>query len=81
MTKTPARKQRASLMTTLAEPPRMQTSAPDNIKERKDVDLNFKVPDEFKRDFKIAAIEAGLKQRELLFACFDLWKEMQAQRK
>lgn len=76
MTKPPVRRPRASLVTSLAEPPRMQAAdTPDNIKEKKDVDMNFKVPPDFKREFKVSAATHGLKQRELLFECYKVWKE------
>lgn len=40
--------------------------------------LNFKVPRSFKKDFKQAALNADLKQVELLTAMFDLWKQHHA---
>lgn len=75
MTKPPVRKPRASLVTSLADVPRMAVPTPDNIREKKDVDLNFKVPEDFKREFKVSAATHGLKQRELLFECYRVWKE------
>src|SRR5690606_8631099 len=54
MTKPPVRKPRASLVTSLADVPRMAVPTPDNIREKKDVDLNFKVPEDFKREFKVS---------------------------
>jgi hypothetical protein len=38
------------------------------------VALNFRVPDEFKRDFKIASATFGITQSELLQQAFKLWK-------
>ena len=37
--------------------------------------LNFKVPSEFKRDFKIAAATFGKSQVELLQEMFRFWSE------
>lgn len=39
------------------------------------VNLNFKVPAEFKRDFKIAAATQGCSQIELLQRAFKFWSE------
>lgn len=39
------------------------------------VALNFRVPAEFKRDFKIASATIGIKQSELLQQAFRLWEE------
>lgn len=39
--------------------------------------LNFKVPAEFKRDFKIAAATYGCTQVELLQRIFKFWTENQ----
>ena len=39
------------------------------------VGLNFKVPAEFRRDFKIEAAMHGLNQIELLQEMFALWKQ------
>ena len=41
------------------------------------VNLNFKVPAEFKRDFKIAAATYGCTQVELLQRIFKYWTEHQ----
>lgn len=37
--------------------------------------LNFRVPSEFKKDFKIAAASQGITQSELLRQAFMQWKE------
>lgn len=37
--------------------------------------LNFKVPAEFKRDFKIAAAHKGITQVELLQEIFEFWSQ------
>ncbi len=39
------------------------------------VALNFRVPAEFKRDFKIASATVGITQSELLQQAFRLWEE------
>ena len=39
------------------------------------VALNFRVPAEFKRDFKIAAAMHGITQSELLQQAFRQWQE------
>ncbi len=41
------------------------------------VNLNFKVPAEFKKDFKIAAATYGCSQTELLQRIFKFWTENQ----
>jgi hypothetical protein len=39
------------------------------------VALNFRVPSEFKRDFKIASATYGITQSELLQQAFRMWQE------
>lgn len=39
------------------------------------VALNFRVPSEFKKDFKIASATNGITQSELLQQAFDEWKK------
>lgn len=39
------------------------------------VALNFRVPAEFKRDFKIASATVGITQSELLQQAFRMWEE------
>lgn len=39
------------------------------------VALNFRVPADFKRDFKIAAATHGITQSDLLQQAFSQWKE------
>jgi hypothetical protein len=39
------------------------------------VDLNFKVPFEFRKNFKIAAATQGMNQTELLQEIFRFWSE------
>jgi hypothetical protein len=60
---------------TKGEPPaRDQTAA--NLQKPEPgrvVALNFRVPAEFKRDFKIAAATRGITQSELLIQAFKLW--------
>ncbi|MEO0804206.1 MAG: hypothetical protein AAFY57_18325 [Cyanobacteria bacterium J06642_2] len=59
------------------EPP-AQTETRDNLEKPepgKPVDMNFKVPSEFKRDFKIAATMRGISQKELLMKIFNEWAE------
>lgn len=38
------------------------------------VALNFRVPAEFKKDYKIAAATLGITQSELLQQTFEFWK-------
>lgn len=40
--------------------------------------LNFKVPAEFKRDFKIAAAYKGISQVDLLQEIFEFWSQHQS---
>lgn len=40
--------------------------------------LNFKVPAEFKRDFKIAAAQKGITQVDLLQEIFQFWSQHQS---
>ncbi len=67
-------------------PPRKPNKGePPSIEEIKDnlekpepggaVNLNFKVPAEFKKDFKIAAATYGCTQVELLQRIFKYWNE------
>ncbi|MHC5718364.1 MAG: hypothetical protein ACYTX0_41365 [Nostoc sp.] len=67
-------------------PPRKPSKGePPSIKETKDnldkpdpgetANLNFKVPAEFKRDFKIAAATYGCTQVELLQRVFKYWTD------
>lgn len=42
---------------------------------REIVALNFRVPAEFKKDFKIAAATLGITQSELLQQAFKLWQQ------
>ncbi len=69
-------------------PPRKKNKGePPSIEETKSnlekpdpgetVNLNFKVPAEFKRDFKIAAATYGCTQVELLQRIFKFWAENQ----
>jgi hypothetical protein len=39
------------------------------------VPLNFKVPAEFRREFKIYAVQHGMKMNELLYEAFRVLKE------
>lgn len=41
----------------------------------RDVDLNFKVSAEFRRDFKLYAAAHDMKQKEVLLAAFSALKE------
>lgn len=41
----------------------------------KTVDMNFKVPAEFKRDFKITAAIHGISQKDLLMEIFREWSQ------
>lgn len=37
--------------------------------------LNFKVDSEFNRDYRVFAASHGMKLNELLYACFELYRE------
>lgn len=37
--------------------------------------LNFKVPAQFRREFKMIALEDDLKLNELLYKCFEAYKK------
>jgi hypothetical protein len=61
------------------EPPVRSETKANLVKPEpsKTVALNFKVPAEFKRNFKIAAATTGITQSELLRIAFNLWNEKQ----
>lgn len=48
-------------------------SESSNTKKEKMVALNFRVPANFKRDFKIAAATHGTTQSDLLQQAFEEW--------
>lgn len=67
-------------------PPRKSTKGepPDNDETRSNlqkpepgklVDLNFKVSEEFRKNFKIAAVTQGLNQSEFFQELFRYWSE------
>jgi hypothetical protein len=39
------------------------------------VNLSFKVPSEFRKSFKLAAVNAGITQNELVIQALKAWKE------
>ena len=39
------------------------------------VNLSFKVPGEFRKDFKLAAVNAGITQNSLVIQALEAWKE------
>ena len=58
-------------------PPPERTVTKDNLQKPEPtqaVALNFRVPAEFKKDFKIAAATRGITQSELLQQAFKLWQ-------
>lgn len=59
------------------EPPKNSDTRSNLTKPEpaKIVDLNFKVPAEFRKNFKIAAVTQGLKQVELLHEIFEYWSK------
>ena len=61
------------------EPPKGKESRSNLTKPEpgKTVDLNFKVPAEFRKNFKIAAATQGIKQVELLYEIFEYWSQSQ----
>jgi hypothetical protein len=60
--------------------------APENAEQQKRAKaertepLNFKVAPEFKKAFRQAALDDGLKLVELLEACFKLYKKQESKR-
>ncbi len=76
----------ASVATPMAEAVQRVAAAPEKPKLPKSItekakipageldNLNFKVPPDTKKRFKIAAAVAGLYQYELLEAALDLWE-------
>lgn len=61
--------------TTKGEPP-ARSETRDNVQKpelARMVALNFRVPSEFKRNFKIAAATYGMSQSELLQQAFAEW--------
>lgn len=63
--------------TSKGEPPKSSETRSNLVKPEpaKLVDLNFKVPAEFRKDFKIAAATHGIKQVELLQEIFEYWSQ------
>lgn len=63
--------------------PRLQVAppapaeTPDNLSKPTEdtLDLNFKVPADFHREFKVTATLRGMKMKDLLIASFNAWKE------
>jgi hypothetical protein len=47
----------------------------NELNQSKTIVLNFRVPAEFKRDFKIASATKGITQSELLKQVFEEWKK------
>ena len=65
----------APLRSTKGEPPALEETR-DNVQKpelARMVALNFRVPAEFKKNFKIAAATYGVKQSELLQQAFTEW--------
>lgn len=65
----------APVITTKGEPPACEETR-DNVQKpelTRMAALNFRVPAEFKRNFKIAAATYGVKQSELLQQAFAEW--------
>lgn len=79
MTKAPVRKSlKSGLATGLSVAPTLAPPAhavTDNIRERKTVDLNFKVSGDFHHEFKATAAIRGLKMKDLLEEAFQAWKK------
>ena len=65
----------APLRSTKGEPPPLEETRGNVQKPElaRMVALNFRVPAEFKRNFKIAAATYGVKQSELLQQAFSEW--------
>ena len=57
------------------EPPKVSDTRSnlDKPEPGKIVDMNFKVPAEFKKDFKMAAVTRGCTQKDLLMGIFQDW--------
>jgi hypothetical protein len=49
----------------------------DQLGGKTSVALNFHVPEEFKKRFKIAAVQIGITQTELLQRIFNEWENRQ----
>ena len=63
------------LVDTFRPPERMETKANlTKLEPGAVVALNFRVPAEFKRDFKIASATIGITQSELLQRAFRFWE-------
>lgn len=78
MTKAPVRKSlKAGLATGLTMAPTIAApvgAVTDNIREKKTVDMNFKVSGDFHSEFKATAAIRGMKMKDLLEECFATWK-------
>ena len=61
------------------EPPKPEQTRSNLDKPQSDelANLNFKVPSDFKRDFKIAAAQRGITQVNLLQEIFEFWSQHQ----
>ena len=73
-TKTPPPPKKKS---TKGEPPQSSATKSnlDKPEPGKMVALNFKVPAEFRKDFKIAAVTHGKSQVDLLYEIFEYWSQ------
>jgi len=62
------------------EPPKLEQNRSnlDTPPSGELANLNFKVPAEFKRDFKIAAAQKGITQVDLLQEIFQFWSQHQS---
>lgn len=80
MTKAPVRKSmRSGLATGLTAAPTIDApinAVTNNIREKKTVDMNFKVSGEFHNEFKATAAIRGLKMKDLLEEAFAAWKQV-----
>lgn len=83
MTKAPVRqpRSRAGFASGLGEIPTIQPAqTPDNIREKKYVDLNFKIAPELAHEMKVTAAVNGLKLKSLLEEAFEAWKREKARK-
>ena len=76
-TKPPPPPRKKSTKTTKGEPPTSEATKSnlDKPEPGEMVALNFKVPAEFRKDFKIAAVTHGKTQVELLYEMFEEWSK------
>lgn len=58
-----------------APPPTEKDARGNTVPTKDKIDLSFKVPPEFRAEFKSTAALRGKKMNELLVEAFELWKK------